>query len=66
MFRKLKHEVLRKALEIPRDRLDEYFGRHAVERRQVGVEHHLVRAHEQNASADIVGRDGVRFHGLSP
>jgi len=57
----LEHKVAREALAAPPDGLNQRACLDAVERRQVGIEQHLLPAQEQNRRFDAFGgHDGAR------
>jgi hypothetical protein len=59
--RKLKHEILGETIPIALYCLIQYLGRHAIELRQVRIDHHLMAANGEDASIDTFDGDG--FYG---
>jgi hypothetical protein len=56
-----EHEIVRKSALITTDRLIEPFGGHAIESRQIRVEHHPLAANDVDPSLDPRG-DGLGRH----
>jgi hypothetical protein len=62
----MKHEVFGKTLRVATHLLVESLRRHAIQRRQVGIQHHPLAADRQDALLDSPDGDDRAFrHGRS-
>ncbi len=62
-FRELEREICRKTGPVAPCRFTEALGEHVVEFSQVGIEHDLLTANEENAALDQFNRNRKVFGG---